>query len=170
MCIRDSRTGDLDLEPNGRFLFGSAPWIAGMGAPALAFVLFIAFHKRRERALGDIHGTRKRKAERVAKQRLREAEKALAQDARGPFYTALSKALHGYLSDKFALGVAEVNTYDLHGKFIPYEGGEKVADECIVILNACDMARFAPVEDRPRKALYTEAADLIQRIEQLVRT
>ena len=78
--------------------------------------------------------------------------------------------MHGYLSDKFGLGVAEVNTYDLHGKFVPYEGGDKVAAECIAILNACDMARFAPVEDRPRKALYTDAADLIQRIEQLVRT
>ncbi|MBK8500313.1 MAG: protein BatD [Flavobacteriales bacterium] len=167
--VRYIRSGDLELRPKGRFLFWSWPWFAGMSVPALAFVLFVAWYRKHERESADEQGTRRRRADRVARQRLREAGTALQSGERAAFYSALSRALHGYLSDKFALGVAEVNTHELRERFAPFHGGQALAEDCARLLAACDMARFAPVEDRPRKELYEEAADLIQRIERTAR-
>lgn len=163
--IRYIRNGDLELRPNGTFLFGSLPWIAGMGTPAIAFLAFLFLQRKRERERGDVQGTRRRKADRTARQHLRTAEQALQQGAGGTFHTALSKALHGYLSDKFTLGVAEVTHEQLRSRLSTLTDGAQLTEQCIALLAACDMARFAPIEDKPKQQMYEEAVQLIQRIE-----
>lgn len=167
--IRYIRTGDLKLRPAGERLFGSLPWFAGMATPALAFVLFLGWRRKRETELQDVAGSRRKQAERVAKKRLNEAEVALKSSDRNAFYNALGKALHGYIADKFALGPAEINATNLRDRFAPFTGGEAMANDLVKLMEACDMARYAPVEDRPRQQLYDEAAALIGRSEQLVR-
>lgn len=167
--IRYIRTGDLELRPAGHHLFGSIAWFAGMGTPALAFVLFVAWRRKRDAEQRDVAGSRRKQADRVARKRLNEAEQALKGSDRGAFYNALAKALNGYIADKFGLGPAEINTGTLTERLARHAGGEGIAAEFLELMNACDMARFAPVEDRPRQQLYDQAASLIGRTEQLVR-
>lgn len=168
--IRYIRTGDMHLEPAGDHLFGSLPWIAGMGAPALAFVLFAAWRRKRMHDEQDESGMRRKHADRVVRKRLSEAEKALKGNDRNAFYTALGKALHGYITDKFGLGQAETTGAHIAERFEQYENGSTVAKEYVALMEAADMARYAPVEDRPRQQLYDDAASLIRRTEQLVRS
>lgn len=163
--IRYIRTGDPGLRPSGRLLFGSAPWIAGMAAPALAFVLFLGWHRKRERALADVTGTRKRLADRIARKHLAEAAKLVNATDRAPFYTALSKALQGYMADKFQLGLAQLTQPMVRERLAALPDGQALADRYVMLITACDMARFAPVEERPRQQLYDDAAALIGRIE-----
>jgi len=167
--IRYIRTGDLALHPAGEHLFGSPFWFAGMGTPALGFILFLAWRRKQEASQRDVAGTRRKQADRVARKRLAEAEQALRGSDRGAFYNALGKALHGYIGDKFGLGPAETTDANITARFLNYENGSAVAQEYMKLMAACDMARFAPVEDRPRQQIYEEAAALIGRIEQLVR-
>ncbi len=167
--VRYIRTGDLGLRPKGHFLFGSLAWFAGMGTPALAFLLFLGWHRKRQRDLGDVEGMRRKRADGVARKRLREAEQALQQGARQDFYTSLSKALHGYLSDKFNLGVAAVNPNEMERRLGGLPDGAELVESCTRLLSTCDMARFAPMEDKPKRELYDEAAQLIQRIERSAR-
>lgn len=163
--IRYIRTGDLKLRPNGHYLFGSLPWIAGMTAPALGLLLFLGWHRKRERDIADVAGTRRKRADQVARKRLQEAATALASGAREPFYTALAKALQGYLADKFSLGFAELTAPIIREHLALAPEGDQLADSFTRLITTCEMARFAPVEDRPRKELYEEAAALIARAE-----
>lgn len=167
--IRYIRTGDAALRAKDGLLFGSAPWIAGMGAPALAFVLFLGWRRKKEREQADVAGTRRRLADRVARKHLSEAERLLAQNDRGPFYAALSKALQGYMADKFGLGLAQLNEPLVRERLGSSPDGQELAASYARLITACDMARFAPLEDRSRQQLYDEAATLIGRIEQTVR-
>ncbi|MBL7951522.1 MAG: protein BatD [Flavobacteriales bacterium] len=167
--IRYIRTGDLELRPTDHRLFGSLPWLAGMGTPALAFFAFLAWRRERAAALQDVAGSRRKRADRVARKRLNEAEVALKSSDRNAFYDALGKALHGYIGDKFGLGPAEISAANLHDRLGGYTGGAFLAADFVELLQVCDMARYAPVEERPRQRLYSEAAALIGRTEQLVR-
>ncbi len=164
--IRYIRTGDLALAPVGRHLFGSWPYLAGMAAPALAFVLLLGWKRRRDAALADAQGMRRKGADKVARQRLKAAGEALARNDREGFYAALSKALHGYISDKFTLGVAEVNAATIREKLGPT--GD-TAGPYVQLLESCELARFAPFEDKPRQQVYEEAVALITRIENELR-
>ncbi len=163
--IRYIRTGDPGLRPSGRLLFGSAPWLAGMAAPAVAFVLFLGWHRKRERALADVTGTRRRLADRVARKHLAEAAKLVGGAERAPFHTALSKALQGYMADKFQLGPAQLTQPMVRERLAALPDGQALADRYVELVTACDMARFAPVEEVPRQQLYDAAAALIGRIE-----
>jgi len=167
--IRYIRTGDLALRPAGKHLFGSLSWLAGMGAPVLGFILFLGWRRKQEAQLNDVVGMRRKQADRVARKHLGQAEAALKSSDRNAFYDALGKALHGYIGDKFGLGPAEINAAKLRERYGRYTEGEAVATEYIGLLEVCDMARYAPVEDKPRQQVYEQAVALIGRTEQLVR-
>jgi len=167
--VRYIRIGDLDLEPRGTQLFGSLPWIAGMTTPAVAFLVLLAWRRKQERADADVAGTRRRLADRSARSHLKLAHQALAQNDRDAFYTALAKALNGYVADKFGLGVAELSGPVLERHLQATPDGPMIASSYQRLITACDMARFAPVEEVPREQLYEEAVALISRIEQHAR-
>ncbi|MBK8612896.1 MAG: protein BatD [Flavobacteriales bacterium] len=160
--IRYIRTGDLELEPLGHHLFGSWPYLTGMAAPALAFLILLGWRRKRDAEQADAMGMRRKGADKVARQRLKAASEALTKNDREGFYAAMSKALHGYVSDKFALGVAEVNAQVVREKFASL--GE-ASEAYVKLMDACELARFAPFEDKPRQQVYDEAATLITRIE-----
>jgi hypothetical protein len=163
--IRFLRTDDPQLRPKDRYLFGSWAYALGMGTPALALLLFGIWRRRSAARSADIDGTRRRRAERIARKRMKEAHDALQRNERGPFYAAMTKALQGYLADRFTLGVAEMDESNLVERMSPAAGGEALAREATALIATCEMARFAPLEDRPRQQLYDQAVDLIQRIE-----
>lgn len=162
--IRYIRTDDLQLEEKDAHLFGSWAYMAGMGAPAFAFLGLALFQRRRQKLLGDTQGLRRKGADRIAKQRLKDAAAALTKNDREGFYTALGKALEGYFADKFNLGVAEVNAAMVTEKLGHLEEG-KLSREYAALMADSEMARFAPIEGKGRQQCYDEAAALIHRIE-----
>jgi hypothetical protein len=168
--IRYIRSVPLALRPLGDDLYGSVRWFAGMGAPALAFVLLLAWKRKRDGELADASGLRRKRADKVARERLKLTAAALHKNAPSEFYTALGQALHGYLKDKLGLGVAELTAEQIRSKLADRPGGEQLAADFTKSITTCDMARYAPVEDRPRKELYEEAVQLIGRTEQLLRS
>jgi hypothetical protein len=166
--IRFIRPGDGALRPKGQRLFGSWPWLAGMAAPPFLLLVFLGWDRRRRRLAGDAEATRRARAEKLARQRLRQAADALKSGSPADFYSALSKALHGYAADKFALGAASVSAAALAER-LPSEEGQIAAKRFGELVGTCDMARFAPVEDRPRKELYEQALAIIQQFERIAR-
>lgn len=162
--IRYIRAGDLSLQPRDGHLFGSIPYAAGMTLPIAAFAGFFWWWRRRARLLSDVQGVRRRGADKVARQRLKEAEAALKADDRTRFYTALGKALEGYFADKFDLGVAQVHASSIEDKLGHLDNGV-VAKAYSTLIADCELARFAPFENKPRQQCYDEAATLIRRIE-----
>lgn len=162
--IRYIRTGDLQLKPKGRHLFGSPGYLAGMVVPPTLLLLLFVWHRRREERLGDKQGQRRRGADRVAKQRLALAEAALEKDDHAAFHDAIGRALEGYFADKFNLGVAEVNTGMIHEKLDGLDEGS-TANEFTALLNEAQMARFSPVAGKSVLQMYDEASAIISRIE-----
>lgn len=166
--IRYIRTGDLDLRPKGHYLFGSWAYVLGMALPPLLLLLSFLVHRRREQRLGDHEGQRRRGADKVAKQRLAAAAAALEKNDRNAFHDALGKALEGYFTDKFNLGVAEVTETSIREKLGILDGG-RTAEAYIALINDAQMARFAPLETKPQRQAYDEAAEIISRIEHQLR-
>ncbi len=167
--IRFIRQGDARLRARDRQLFGSWPWLAGMASPPLLLLGIFAWDARRRRLAADAEGMRRSRAEKLAKQRLREASEALKSGSQSAFHTALSKALRGYAADKLGLSEAAVSESAVASRFASEEG-KAAARRLMGLIAACDMARFAPVEERPRAEQYEEALTIIQQIERIARS
>lgn len=162
--IRYIRTGDLQLRPKGRPLFGSYPYLLGLAAPPALLLLLFVWHRKREKRLADADGQRRRGADRVAKQRLAHAEAAMAKQDQRAFYDSIGKALEGYFADKFNLGVAEVNASMIQDKLGALDDG-RTAREFLNLISEAEMARFSPIGGKPAKQMYDEASSIINRIE-----
>lgn len=166
--IRFIRTGPAMLVERDSHLFGSTRFVLGMATPALAFLLLLAWRTKREKDMADVRGTRRKQADRVARQRLKEAAKALEKNDREGFHGAISKAITGHLADKVGEPPASITSERVKTILPDTEEGRETTREFLAILDTCAMARFAPVDERPNKDTYDRAAALITRIENLL--
>ena len=114
----------------------------------------------------DIAGTRNRKALKVARARLKNASAFLKQNLYSAFYEELHKAIHGYISDKLMLPVADL-TRDRIGEELRSRGkDEAVIKELFDVLDACEYARYAPASgSEAMEGHYQQAVKVISEIE-----
>ena len=114
----------------------------------------------------DVAGTRNRKAMKVARARLKNASAFLRQGLYGAFYEELYKALHGYISDKLMLPMADL-TRERIGEELRARGkDEAVIQELSDILDACEYARYAPASgSEAMEKHYQQAIKVISQIE-----
>ena len=114
----------------------------------------------------DVAGTRNRKALKVARARLKNASAFLKQGLYSAFYEELHKALHGYISDKLMLPVADL-TRERIGEELRSRGKDEAVVQALSdILDACEYARYAPASgSEAMEKHYEQAVKVISEIE-----
>lgn len=168
--IRYIRTGDLALRPADDALFGSVTFWSALGAPALAYLLLLGWHRRTAAQREDPILQRRLKADRVARKALQQAEAALKQGRSDSFHDALNTALRGYLQDALTLTPAQLDQERIATALNKHAEGTEVAVEVQRILSACDMARFTPGGASSDQGLYDAAVAVIGRMERMIRS
>ncbi|MEE4255412.1 MAG: BatD family protein [Bacteroidales bacterium] len=164
--IRYIKTGNYNLSIRGQYLFSSPLYIVLLVLP-LAILLVVAvivinLRKRRK----DIAMVRNRKATRVAKKNLKTANVFLKAQKKEDFYTEVSRALWGYLSDKFNIPLSDLSMDSVRGRLSAKNVSEENIDSFIEVLNKCEFARFAPGEsENLMNEIYRDAITFISRIE-----
>ena len=152
------------LQTLGTSSFGSLLHITGMATPALLFVLALFGRRRYVEANKDKVAVKNRKASKVASKRLAEAKTHLGGDAKA-FYESLFKALYGYIGDKLNLPVANLNKASIEQALQAKHVDAGTIGALISILDRCEMARFAPVNDVPEQQIYDDATNIINQME-----
>jgi len=111
-----------------------------------------------------------RKAEKLARKRLKIARKYLQNRSENEFYDEIFRALWGYLSDKLAIPVSILNKETVAGAFKAKKVPEELSQSFLNTLNDCEFARFAPgAKDDKMDEIYQKALDTIVTIEKDLR-
>ena len=154
------------LKKAGRMMVSSPAMLIIPTVIVLATVAVWLLLSRSIARRSDVAGTRNRKALKVARARLRNASAFLKQGLYSAFYEELHKALHGYISDKLMLPVADL-TRERIGKELRSRGkDEAVIQELYDILDACEYARYAPASgSEAMEKHYEQAVKVISQIE-----
>jgi hypothetical protein len=159
--------GVSDLQPKGRPFHRSLAFGALLTAPlALNAGLLLAL-RRRERMAGTAGLVRGLKAPRFARRRLRAARALMADGKSRAFSEEVGRALTGYLADKLNVPPSGL-THDRIETLLAARGvPEALRQEVRRVLEACDFARFAPVEPdgAAMRRDLDEAGRLIGRLE-----
>ena len=154
------------LKKAGRMMVGSPAMLIIPVAIVLAAAAVWVLLSRSIARRSDVAGTRNRKAMKVARARLKNASAFLRQGLYSAFYEELHKALHGYISDKLMLPVADL-TRERIGEELRSRGkDEAVIQELYDILDACEYARYAPASgSEAMEKHYEQAVKVISQIE-----
>lgn len=135
--------------------------------PFVAFAGIALFRFRQQQQMQNADFVRNRKAEKLAKSKLKNAAKAMSQNQVDLFYTELSAGLSGYAENKFAINRADLTLEALKLQLMEIGFTDQIIDEFTGTLEQCEYARFAPVADKQSRMqqLYDTAKSIIVRIE-----
>ncbi len=137
--------------------------------PIVIFVASIFFTKKRERLLKDTRLLKFKKAEKIAKQRLKLANKFYDLNDTEKFYSEISNALSGYLEDKFNIKRIEFSIEKVLEILIQKKIENEICENVKTILEKCEMARFAPLNNEAQKDLLDKTFKTIVGIESSIK-
>ena len=114
---------------------------------------------------------RTKRANKVAKRRLKQAEKYLKAHDKENFYNEVLRALWGYFSDKLSIPGANLTKNNIGAELSLYGVDEALVNKFMEILDTCEFARYAPVESSAAMdEVYKETSDAIGKMENILKS
>ena len=127
--------------------------------PLSMIPLGILIAKNNEKRNSDVIGRKLRKAERLAKKYLSEAQKQLGK--KEAFYEALERALHNYLKAKLGIETGDISKENITKILEKKNIKDTTIKHFIDVLKASDFARYTPITDTEMKQEFERAKQVI---------
>jgi hypothetical protein len=159
--------------PISDFTFNSKPLLYTAGywsmyaLPLFAFIGLIVWKRRDDELSQNVVLLKSKRANKIALKRLATAQKLLQLNSRKPFYEEVSKAIWLYLSDKLNIPLSELSRerarIALGDRNIPASLQQRIEQ----VIDECETSLYAPVgTTRPMSEVYTQAVDIISKLEE----
>ena len=143
--------------------FKSNLFYALLFLPLILIPIGIIIAKNNEKRNSDVIGRKQRRAEKLAKKYLSEAQKQLGK--KESFYEALERALHNYLKAKLNVETADISKDRITQLLNNRKVEESTINQFIDVLKASDFARYTPVTDTEMKAEFERAKQVIVQLD-----
>jgi BatD DUF11 like domain len=179
--IRFIKVTDAGLQQGGTFVYNSGVFLFMLALPLVIVGGLVVYSQRREAIMLDTVGYRRRRAMKVAKRGLAQAEALLAKtrgksgavtgDQKTAFYAEIARALWKYLGDKLDIPPADLSIDRVLQSLASSSASGAVSTSLKSLLELCEMARFAPtsVSDAMMQKSFAEAKRIIVELERTVR-
>jgi hypothetical protein len=131
--------------------------------PLIAIPIGIIIAKNNEKRNSDVIGRKQRKAERLAKKYLSEAQKQLGK--KEAFYEALERALNNYLKAKLSIEIADISKENIAQILEQKKVDEPTIHQFIDVLKASDFARYTPITNTEMKEEFERAKQVIVQLD-----
>ena len=166
--IRFIHTGKLPNQPAAMFIFSPLYWLIVVLAIALFIVVYVVMRKR-IRENRNIVARRMRQADKVAVQRLRMAQRSMAEGNRHAFYEEMLRAMWGYISDKFNIPLSNLTKETIREELYRRGVSASDAEQFCQIISRSDEAQYAPSTDSDMGEVYGDAVAVISKIEDVIK-
>lgn len=168
--IRHINQGPLQFTPVGYYLFNSITFYLWIGGLLTISLLMIFLIRQNQKKKANVALMKNKKATRVAKRNLKKANEFMNSGNENEFFLEISRALWGYLGDKFNIPRANLSIDNiketLQGKSI----SEATIDMFTDTLNNTEYARFSPADSTKKmQDIYQQAIKVISKIEKELR-
>jgi hypothetical protein len=164
--IRHIKLPPYKLRPIGKFFFKSINYFAIILIAVLIFILVLIIWRKSVKRRSDVALVKNKQATRVSKKRLKIASAFMKEQKENEFYVEVSKALLGYISDKFNIPRSELSMDNVEEKLQQKSINGPIISQFIETLNNTEYARFAPGDkSQNMESIYNQALEIIIKIE-----
>jgi len=178
-----SKEGVRQLGSDIRFIKLSEPALRSSAVPLmlsntyfvlllLIVLLFVVAYfalQRRIRNNRNVVLVRNRRANKVAVQRFRVAEKYMKEGNRHAFFDEMLRALWGYMSDKLNIPVSNLTKENIRYELQRRGVAESEAQHFTDIITRCDEAQYSPAESVQMEQVYADGVGVISHIESVIK-
>lgn len=117
----------------------------------------------------DVQGRRSSKAGRMAVKRMSQAQILMNGNDEKEFYAEVIRALYGYLSDKFGVGMSSLNREYISTTLL-CDTDEAIKASFINIIEECEIAQYsASLSALPKQQIYQNAVEAIVSMEECLK-
>ncbi|MDO8951887.1 MAG: BatD family protein [Draconibacterium sp.] len=156
--IRFIKQGDPELMIKGYTFFGTTPFYLMYAGSTFAFLLLFFIYRKKAKENANIALMRNKKANKVARKRLRAAATFMKQNNNEAFHESILKAFEGYLSDKLGIPIADLNRESSVAGLQKKNVEQTVIDDFVSVVDQCEYARYAPASgSEARHEIYSKA-------------
>ena len=145
-------------------IFSTGYFVAVLSMMALALGAYVII-ARRQRERKNVVLVRGKRANKVAVQRFRAAERYMKEENRHAFYEEMLKALWGYMSDKFNIPVANLTKEYVREELQKRGIAPEEAARYTSIISQCDEAQYSPIASAQMNEVYAEGINIVSHIE-----
>lgn len=168
--IRYIKTGDLGLKETEDEFFSSPLHYTFLIISSLAFLGAILGVRQQIKANSNVSAMKERKAAKMAKKQLSQAEKHMQANHKDQFFNEILNALHRYISDKLGLPTADLSKDKISEMLLQRQVTEQTRLQLIDTLNTCEYAKYAPsAVTGDLKKVYNDTVDLISQLESQIK-
>lgn len=146
--IRTIKKGDTTLAAKGDFFFGSTAYGMTLAILLATFAILLFVFRRRALENADVVKMRGRKANKIARKRLKKASRLMFQVKKDEFYDEVLRALWGYVSYKLNMPAEELSRDNISEKLASHNVDEKTVSTFISALDECEFERYAPGDSK----------------------
>lgn len=161
--VRYIKSKANDIQSAGSYMANNAfAWILLL-FPIAGIAGVMIWKSREEKLAGNLELLRNRKAEKLARTRLKAAQKALLAHKVDAFYDEISFALLGYIEYKMNIPRSELSMEKITDVLSSANISEERMTGFTKSLEECEFIRFAPTQDKENrmKPLYDSCVSLI---------
>jgi len=164
--IRFIKKGEVDLHQPGDTFFGTWKcWVAYL-LPLFLFIIVLVLGRKQMKAHANVALSRGRKANKVARKRMKTAKKLLDTHDTGKFYDEVLRALWGYVGDKFNMSQESLNKENIEQSLTSRNVPAEQIQQFMKVLNDCEFARYAPGDvNENMENVYNSAISAISKME-----
>lgn len=167
--IRFIKLGEPALRSSALPLMFSRTYFVLLFVIVALFVVAYIILQRRIRNNSNLVLVRNRRANKVAVQRFRQAEKSMQEGNRHAFFEEMLRALWGYMSDKLNILVADLTKENIRYELQRRGIAESEAQHFTDIITRCDEAQYSPVESVQMAQVYADGVSIISHIESVIK-
>lgn len=168
--IRFIETKPINLSKESEPVFGTlTAWILYIVPIIIALALFLIFRKQTEEN-SNVEFVKNKQANKLARKRLKLAQKLLSEGKKDQFYEEVLKAVWSYLSDKLSIPAASLTKERIESELQLRGVDSAPIKQFVDILNTCEFARYAPNSGQQEMGnLYDETIDAISNLESIIK-
>lgn len=168
--IHHIKTLPFDLKQKGKFLFLSNTFFILLILPIIVMIIIIIVISRFVKIKSDVGLMKNKKANKIAKTRLKLAGKYKDAGDEKAYYDEIAQALWGYIADKFSLQQSELSIETVVDALKNKAVEDIVIESFVVTLNNIEFARFAPGDSSGKmETIYNESVTAILQAEKALK-
>lgn len=160
----------FNLKRQGEFLFLSHTFYILLFVPIVIMIIIIILMAQLEKRKSNIGLIKNRKANKIARSRLKTSEKYKSAGDDKAYYDEIAQALWGYIADKFSLKQSEMSIETVADMMTGKGVEDTVTESFINTLNNIEFARFAPSDSSDKmENIYNESVVAIMQAEKALK-
>ena len=164
--IRYIKTNNIELNKKSDFIFGSLWFYLVYIFSIVGFIAIFILKRKQIRENANASLVKNKKANKLAKQRFKLANKHLNENNSEQFYLEITNAVWGYLSDKLGIQLANLSKENAIQILVEKGICEERISDLTSVLNICEFERFAPTKSSTQMhEVYDNSIKLISTFE-----